>query len=230
MLRQVGEVVVESGVDDAISRRCADPEAVQVVEVAAEHLRPGTGKRLGARIRTAEPDHMVARLNEFRNEMRTDEAGGACQKHSHLGTPGKLASTAQPLANGFYPDALAWTKSNRNGRPVIRNVVRLSRAGCGKRQVRTAGKRGFGVSGSSCSRRCTAQYSNAARDSSGGVATSGVDAPMREIAEQAGVGVGTIYRHFPKRADLIVAVIRHEIDAALARHRLWPPSMSLARH
>ncbi len=44
-------------------------------------------------------------------------------------------------------------------------------------------------------------------------ATSGVDAPMREIAERAGVGVGTIYRHFPKRADLIVAVFRHEVDA-----------------
>ena len=44
-------------------------------------------------------------------------------------------------------------------------------------------------------------------------ATSGVDAPMREIADQAGVGVGTIYRHFPKRADLIVAVFRNEVDA-----------------
>ena len=44
-------------------------------------------------------------------------------------------------------------------------------------------------------------------------AASGVDAPMREIAGQAGVGVGTIYRHFPKRADLIVAVFRHEVDA-----------------
>jgi AcrR family transcriptional regulator len=44
-------------------------------------------------------------------------------------------------------------------------------------------------------------------------ATSGVDAPMREIAEKAGVGVGTIYRHFPQRADLIAAVFRREIDA-----------------
>lgn len=44
-------------------------------------------------------------------------------------------------------------------------------------------------------------------------ATSGVDAPMRAIAERAGVGVGTLYRHFPKRADLIVAVFRHEVDA-----------------
>jgi AcrR family transcriptional regulator len=42
---------------------------------------------------------------------------------------------------------------------------------------------------------------------------SGVDAPMREIAEKAGVGVGTIYRHFPERSGLIVAVFRNEIDA-----------------
>ena len=44
-------------------------------------------------------------------------------------------------------------------------------------------------------------------------ATSGVDAPVREIAEKAGVGIGTIYRHFPQRSDLIVAVFRHEVDA-----------------
>jgi AcrR family transcriptional regulator len=44
-------------------------------------------------------------------------------------------------------------------------------------------------------------------------ATSGVDAPVREIAEKAGVGIGTVYRHFPKRSDLIAAVFRHEVDA-----------------
>jgi AcrR family transcriptional regulator len=44
-------------------------------------------------------------------------------------------------------------------------------------------------------------------------ATSGVDAPVREIAVRAGVGVGTLYRHFPQRSDLIVAVFRHEVDA-----------------
>ena len=44
-------------------------------------------------------------------------------------------------------------------------------------------------------------------------AISGVDAPVREIAEKAGVGVGTVYRHFPQRSDLIAAVLRHEVDA-----------------
>jgi AcrR family transcriptional regulator len=42
---------------------------------------------------------------------------------------------------------------------------------------------------------------------------SGVDVPVRDIAAQAGVGVATIYRHFPTRADLIVAVYRHQVEA-----------------
>lgn len=40
----------------------------------------------------------------------------------------------------------------------------------------------------------------------------GVQAPIRDIAGRAGVGVGTIYRHFPTRADLVIAVYRHQID------------------
>ena len=43
--------------------------------------------------------------------------------------------------------------------------------------------------------------------------TSGVDAPVRDIAAAAGVGLGTIYRHFPTRADLVIAVYRHQVDA-----------------
>jgi AcrR family transcriptional regulator len=41
---------------------------------------------------------------------------------------------------------------------------------------------------------------------------SGVDAPVREIAARAAVGMGTLYRHFPTRADLIVAVFRHQVE------------------
>ncbi|MEU1301797.1 TetR/AcrR family transcriptional regulator [Streptomyces shenzhenensis] len=42
---------------------------------------------------------------------------------------------------------------------------------------------------------------------------AGVDAPVRDIAARAGVGVGTIYRHFPTRSDLIIAVYRHQVEA-----------------
>ncbi|WP_328703029.1 TetR/AcrR family transcriptional regulator [Arenibaculum pallidiluteum] len=43
----------------------------------------------------------------------------------------------------------------------------------------------------------------------------GVDAPMRTIAARAGVGVGTLYRHFPQRSDLIKAIIRREVDGCV---------------
>jgi len=49
-------------------------------------------------------------------------------------------------------------------------------------------------------------------------ATSGVDAPVREIAEKAGVGIGTLYRHFPTRLDLLMAAfqprLREFLDGA----------------
>ncbi|MEE6308918.1 helix-turn-helix domain-containing protein [Plantactinospora veratri] len=44
---------------------------------------------------------------------------------------------------------------------------------------------------------------------------AGVDAPVRDIAAKAGVGVATIYRHFPTRADLVVAVYRHQVEACV---------------
>jgi AcrR family transcriptional regulator len=42
---------------------------------------------------------------------------------------------------------------------------------------------------------------------------AGVDAPAKEIADLAGVGVGTLYRHFPQRSDLVKAVFQREVDA-----------------
>lgn len=62
-------------------------------------------------------------------------------------------------------------------------------------------------------------------------AESGVDAPMRDIAARAGVGVGTIYRNYPLRSDLIIAVFRREVDAtAQEADRLaaeFPPEQAL---
>jgi len=63
-------------------------------------------------------------------------------------------------------------------------------------------------------------------------ASSGVDAPVREIAAAAGVGIGTLYRHFPQRADLVAAVFRHEVDAcadaAPILAAVHPPGEALA--
>ena len=43
-------------------------------------------------------------------------------------------------------------------------------------------------------------------------AAGGVDAPLAEIATAAGVGRGTLYRHFPERIDLIVALLNRNLD------------------
>ncbi|KQS10061.1 helix-turn-helix domain-containing protein [Curtobacterium sp. MCLR17_007] len=44
-------------------------------------------------------------------------------------------------------------------------------------------------------------------------ADQGVDAPAKVIADRAGVGVGTLYRHFPQRSDLVVAVFHQAVEA-----------------
>jgi AcrR family transcriptional regulator len=64
-------------------------------------------------------------------------------------------------------------------------------------------------------------------------ATSGVDAPSKEIADAAGVGVGTLYRHFPQRSDLVKAVVEHGVDAcadaAPTLAATYEPAEALAR-
>ncbi|MEO9323384.1 TetR/AcrR family transcriptional regulator [Nocardioides sp. C4-1] len=47
-------------------------------------------------------------------------------------------------------------------------------------------------------------------------AHTGVDTPAKSITDAAGVGVGTLYRHFPRRSDLIIAVLQQEIDECVA--------------
>src|ERR1700745_3675 len=43
-------------------------------------------------------------------------------------------------------------------------------------------------------------------------AETGADAPLEDIARRAGVGIGTLYRHFPTRVDLQAAVFRSQVE------------------
>lgn len=53
----------------------------------------------------------------------------------------------------------------------------------------------------------------------------GADASMDEIAKQAGVGPGTLYRHFPTRDALIEAVYRSEVEKLAAAGPKFAASM-----
>ena len=48
-------------------------------------------------------------------------------------------------------------------------------------------------------------------------ASRGSEASLEEIARTAGVGVGTLYRHFPRRIDLVEAVYREDVDALVSQ-------------
>jgi AcrR family transcriptional regulator len=43
------------------------------------------------------------------------------------------------------------------------------------------------------------------------------DVSLEEIARRAGVGIGTLYRHFPTRQELLEAVYRDQVEALAAR-------------
>jgi AcrR family transcriptional regulator len=47
-------------------------------------------------------------------------------------------------------------------------------------------------------------------------AENGADAPLEDVARRAGVGIGTLYRHFPTRVDLQAAVYRSQVETVCA--------------
>ena len=61
----------------------------------------------------------------------------------------------------------------------------------------------------------------------------GLSVGVDEIARRAGVGMGTLYRRFPKRSDLVAGVFRREVDACAAEAASlaaqYPPGDALAR-
>jgi AcrR family transcriptional regulator len=54
---------------------------------------------------------------------------------------------------------------------------------------------------------------------------SGANASLDDISRQAGVGPGTLYRHFPTREDLIEAVYRTEVEKMAAAERTFAETM-----
>ena len=49
------------------------------------------------------------------------------------------------------------------------------------------------------------------------VTEQGSDASLRDVARRAGVGLGTLYRHFPTRDALLEALLRTGFDGLTAR-------------
>jgi AcrR family transcriptional regulator len=52
-------------------------------------------------------------------------------------------------------------------------------------------------------------------------AAEGAAASLERIARLAGLGAGTVYRHFPSKESLLEAVLTRRLDALAARARWW---------
>ena len=58
------------------------------------------------------------------------------------------------------------------------------------------------------------------------IAEEGVNASLREIARRAGVGIGTLYRHFPTREDLLEVLLREGFDSVTAKAAIFEAEQS----
>lgn len=76
-------LVLERQVDDAVRFRSGLGQAVDVVEVAAVHLRPGCRERNGSLLGASQPDDMVASLNELGNQGGSDVSGRSGDEDAH---------------------------------------------------------------------------------------------------------------------------------------------------
>ena len=89
----------------------------------------------------------------------------------------------------------------------------------------------FKIRSSKAAHGCAAESRAHSGSGQGGVYPVGANASLDDIAKQAGVGPGTLYRHFPTRDALIEAVYRAEVEKlAAAAHNFaaaMPPLEAL---
>jgi hypothetical protein len=73
----------EGGVDNAVRPGCSRTQAFQVIKIASLRLSAGSSKRFGTRIRTRQPEDLMACVDQFPDNGRANEACGSCNENSH---------------------------------------------------------------------------------------------------------------------------------------------------
>lgn len=76
--------MVERGVDDAVGERCARAEAVEILDIAAVRFGPGRDQCVSRSIGSCQTKGLMPGIDQFRNDMRTDEPGRARDENTHL--------------------------------------------------------------------------------------------------------------------------------------------------
>ncbi len=100
----------EGCVDHAVRHGRALAEAFEVVKIAAMHLGARGRERLGAGIRAREAQHLMARVDELRNDGRTDKAGSSGDKDTHILFSFRPVQVARIYANDLDGPSLTCYK------------------------------------------------------------------------------------------------------------------------
>jgi AcrR family transcriptional regulator len=142
----------------------------------------------------------VLRLREIKPDHEVGRTVGVGHFHE-LEAPAQVNATIER-----FPDL---SVRRRAGPPAGRKTERLFRFCYGRRVATTAAARGDRAD----ARRNRARLVAAARDL---FASEGVEVGVRDLAGHAGVGVGTLYRHFPTRDELVDAVLEDAFEELVA--------------
>ncbi len=94
------QVLPVRDVDDAVGVRGRLLEPVEVLEVAAAHLRAERGQRRGARVRPGEAGDLVPGGDELGNDVRTGMAGPTGDENAHARAPREWCGGADALSGG----------------------------------------------------------------------------------------------------------------------------------
>jgi hypothetical protein len=73
----------ETGVNHPVRGGGSAAQAVQILKIASMRLSAGGEQRLGGRIRASKTKHLMARVDEFRNNGGADKSCGAGDENTH---------------------------------------------------------------------------------------------------------------------------------------------------
>ena len=76
--------MIEARVDHSVRSGRAVAQTLEVIERTALHIGSCRSKGRGSRIRTSQPEHLMARADEFRNDCGANKACSSRDKDSHI--------------------------------------------------------------------------------------------------------------------------------------------------
>ena len=205
---EVREVMVERGVDHAVRPRRPRAQTPRVFETPPVHLDARGLQGPGPGVRPRQPEDPMARAQQFPHHGRAHEPGRARYENAHSDFPFLVP---YPLDKWSW-----WTRSCKGivKLPKWRRSPFLDITGDSLRlqgdwYLVAEGSHPPGRKPRADARRNRERILEVAK---GAFTRSGAHASLDEIARQAGVGPGTLYRHFPTRDALLEAVYRTEVE------------------